>query len=111
MRSAARAFDRHDLIHDFIRAQVSLPTVQTACAKFAAVGANRPESKRKIVRRSDARPVKRRRCGDQDRFDEISVAQTKEKFARCIFGTEDADDSTLSKEKQSSASFARKTWG
>ena len=33
------ALYRKNLAHDFVRAQVALPAVQSACAEFAAIGA------------------------------------------------------------------------
>src|SRR6188472_2194955 len=66
-------FDRYDLIHDFIRAQVSLPTVEPARAKLAAVGATdlSGDTNCPPIRR---RSVKGRRSRDQDCLNEISIA-------------------------------------
>ena len=36
---SALFFDRHDLIHNFIGAQIAFPSVEPARAEFAAVGA------------------------------------------------------------------------
>ena len=57
---AGRFFDRHDLTYDFIRTQISFPTIQPACAKFAACTRNRPESKCKSC--DDPRAIRRARA-------------------------------------------------
>src|ERR1051325_1579076 len=61
----ALTFDRDDLIHDFIRAQISRKTIQPACAKFAAVSAT---DLGRNANRSTVRffAVERRRRRDQN---------------------------------------------
>src|SRR5207253_4598905 len=59
---------------------------------FTAVGATdlSRDANRATIR---GRSIKRGRCRDQDRFDEIVVAQLKKKFPRCVFGSENANNS------------------
>src|ERR1700730_2396808 len=72
---AALPFDRDDLINNFIRTQVSRKAVETARAKLAAVRATdlRRDANCPPVRSA---PVKPGRGRNQNRFDQISIAQS-----------------------------------
>src|SRR5262249_26034133 len=90
--------NRDKLIDNFAYAQITRETFQAACAKFTSVSAAN-------LRRNTNRPtvrsptVKRRRCGNQNRFDQISVRQPKKKFPRRIARAERAHEVNLANRK------------
>src|SRR5204862_8067437 len=87
---AARFFYREQLLHDLARIKVPRKSVETARAKFTAISAADlgGNANGAAVR---GRAIKRRRSGDQDRFDEVSIAEPKEKFSRRVLRAENAD--------------------
>src|SRR5262249_32674359 len=95
---AALALNRHDLVDNLIGFQVPAESFQPARAKLAAVGATDlgRNSKRPPVR---ARSVKRRRRGNQNRFDQVSVGQPKKEFPCRVARAERADDVDLAESK------------
>src|SRR5262245_10946584 len=90
--------DGDDLVNNFVRGQIAGETFQTARAKFAAVSATDlgRDTDRSTVR---SFTIKRRRRWNQNRFDQISVGQTKKKLSRCIARAEYAHNVNLTKRK------------
>src|SRR5205814_1056410 len=52
--------------------------------------------------------IKRRRSGDQDRFDEVSIAEPKEKFSRRVLPAENADGFEIAERKLLREPFAQR---
>jgi hypothetical protein len=90
--------NRHDLIDDFVRAQIPRKPVQTARAKLAAVGATN-------LRRNARCPpirflsIQRRRRWNQNRLDQVPVAQTEKEFSSGVARSKNADDTELADAK------------
>src|ERR1700682_5989875 len=97
---AALPFDGDDLIDNFIRTQVSRKAVETARAKLAAVRATdlRRDANWQPVRSA---PVKRGRGRNQNRFDQVSIAQSKQKLPRGIARSQHADAVALASDRKS----------
>ena len=54
------------------------------------------------------RAIKRRRSGDQDRFDEVSIAEPKEEFAGSVLRAENADGFQIAERKLLREPFAQR---
>src|SRR5437773_10106036 len=95
---ASRALNCDELIDNFVCAQIARETFQADRAKFTSVSAAHlgRDTNRPTVRFPT---VKRRRCGNQNRFDQISVGQTKKKFLGGVPRAEHAHDVNLTKRK------------
>ena len=114
---AAFAFDRDDLIDNFVRLEVARKSFQTARAKFAAVGTThlRRDADRSPVR---SRSVKGGRCRNQNRFDQILIGESKKKLSGCVTRTEHSHDFELPKgivgqlraNRAANRSFLRMKW-
>ena len=106
---ASRTLDGDDLIDDFVRAQIPRKPVQAARAKLAAVGATN-------LRRNARCPpirflsIQRRRRWNQNRLDQVPVAQTEKEFQSGVARSKNARDAELVDAKILSELRSQRPW-
>ena len=87
---AGQSLDLEELIDDLACMEIAFPTLESAGAKFAPVGAT------DLARHANSSPVRslaveRGRGGNQYAFDKLRVRQAKKKFLRGVLGSRFAD--------------------
>ena len=87
----AGTLNGNNLIDNFVRAQIARKSFQTASAEFTTKGATylRRNTKRPAIR---FLPVEGGRRGNQNRLDQVFIAQTEQKLPSRVARSKNADN-------------------